>query len=90
MGVVYKARHPKINMFVALKTITTSVADNPDLLQRFYREGEALGALQHPNIATIYDMGDEGGLPFIAMEFVDGQTLDPLRKHRAKLCLSNF
>jgi serine/threonine-protein kinase len=87
MGVVYKARHPKINMLVALKTITTSVADNPDLLQRFYLEGQALGALQHPNIATIYDMGDEGGLPFIAMEFVDGQTLGEVIARRSPIPL---
>jgi len=88
MGVVYKARHPKINMMVALKTITTSVADNPDLLQRFYREGQALGALQHPNIATIYDMGDEGGLPFIAMEYVDGQSLGEVIARRLPIPLS--
>ena len=65
MGIVYKARDPKINRMVALKTITTNVADNPDLLQRFYREGQSLGSLQHPNIATIYEMGDEGGLPLL-------------------------
>ena len=87
MGVVYKARHPKINMLVALKTITTSVADNPELLQRFYREGQALGALQHPNIATIYDMGEDEGLPFIAMEYVDGQTLGEIIAHRAPIVL---
>jgi eukaryotic-like serine/threonine-protein kinase len=87
MGVVYKARHPKINMLVALKTITTSVADNPELLQRFYREGQALGALQHPNIATIYDMGEDEGLPFIAMEYVDGQTLGEIIAHRAPIAL---
>jgi serine/threonine protein kinase len=87
MGVVYKARHPKINMLVALKTITTSVADNPDMLQRFYLEGQALGALQHPNIATIYDMGDEGGLPYIAMEFVDGQTLGEVIARRLSIPL---
>jgi len=75
MGVVYKARDPKINRMVALKTITTDVADNPDLLQRFFREGQFLASLEHPNIATIYEMGEEGGTPFIAMAYVDGQTL---------------
>ncbi len=87
MGVVYKARHPKINMLVALKTITTSVADNPDLLQRFYNEGRSLGVLQHPNIATIYDMGEDEGLPFIAMEFVDGQSLGEVIAHRSPIPL---
>ena len=88
MGVVYKARDPKINRMVALKTITTNVADNPDLLQRFYREGQSLGVLQHPNIATIYEMGDEGGIPFIAMEFVDGQSLGEVITRRLPIPLS--
>src|ERR1700680_1751609 len=88
MGVVYKARDPKINRMVALKTITTNVADNPDLLQRFYREGQSLGVLQHPNIATIYEMGDEGGTPFIAMEFVDGQSLGEVISRRLPIPLS--
>jgi eukaryotic-like serine/threonine-protein kinase len=87
MGVVYKARHPKINMLVALKTITTNVADNPDLLQRFYREGQSLGVLQHPNIATIYDMGEDEGLPFIAMEYVDGQSLGEVIARRSPIPL---
>ena len=87
MGVVYKARHPKINMLVALKTITTSVADNPDLLQRFYKEGQSLGVLQHPNIATIYDMGEDESLPFIAMEYVDGQSLGEVITYRSPIPL---
>jgi predicted Ser/Thr protein kinase len=89
MGVVYKARHPKIStMMVALKTITANVADNPDLLQRFYREGQSLGALQHPNIATIYDMGDDAGSPFIAMEYIDGQSLGEVIARRLPIPLS--
>ena len=59
MGVVYRARDPIINRLVALKTITTGVADDPALLQRFYREAQSAGGLQHPNIITIYDMGPE-------------------------------
>ena len=55
MGVVYRARDPVINRLVALKTITTGLAD-PNLLQRFYREAQSAGGLQHPNIVTIYDM----------------------------------
>ena len=72
-GIVYRARDPIINRMVALKTMTTSVADDPSLLQRFYREAQSAGSLQHPNIVTIHDLGDEGGTPFIAMELVDGQ-----------------
>ena len=77
-GVVYRARDPIINRMVALKTMSAYVADNPDLLQRFYREAQSAGSLQHPNIVTIYDMGDQSGTPFIAMELIDGQNLDDL------------
>jgi serine/threonine protein kinase len=77
-GVVYRARDPIINRMVALKTMSTYVADNPGLLQRFYREAQSAGSLQHPNIVTIYDMGEEAGTPFIAMELIDGQNLDDL------------
>ena len=75
---MYRARDPKINRTVALKTITTGLADNPNLLERFYREAQSAGSLQHPNIITIFEMGDEEGTPFIAMEFVDGQNLGEL------------
>src|SRR6267143_1665870 len=88
MGVVYKARDPKINRLVALKTITTNVADNPDLLQRFFREGQSLGSLEHPNIATIYEMGEEGGTPFIAMAYVDGQSMAEVIARRLPIPLS--
>ena len=87
-GIVYRARDPIINRMVALKTMTTSVADNPNLLQRFYREAQSAGSLQHPNIVTIHDLGDEGGTPFIAMELVDGQNLDQLIEKRSALPVS--
>ncbi len=73
---VYRARDPVINRMVALKTITTGLADDPNLLQRFYREAQSAGGLQHPNIVTIYDMGDERGVPYIAMELIDGESLE--------------
>ncbi|HEY2171415.1 MAG TPA: protein kinase, partial [Candidatus Angelobacter sp.] len=76
MGVVYRARDPFINRLVALKTITTGVADDPAMLQRFYREAQSAGGLQHPNIVTIYDMGEAGALPYIAMELVEGENID--------------
>ena len=87
MGVVYRARDPIINRLVALKTITTGVADDPALLQRFYREAQA-GILQHPNIVIVYDLGDEDGTPFIVMEFVEGEPLDKLIARRAALPIS--
>ncbi|MGH9775274.1 MAG: protein kinase domain-containing protein [Candidatus Acidiferrales bacterium] len=88
MGIVYRARDPIINRLVALKTITTSVADDPNLLQRFYREAQSAGSLQHPNIVTIYDMGDEGGIPYIAMELVEGDNLEQVIAHRISLPIS--
>ncbi len=88
MGVVYRARDPIINRLVALKTITTGVADDPALLQRFYREAQSAGGLQHPNIVTIYDMGEAGNLPYIAMELVEGENLEQVIAHRSALPLT--
>jgi serine/threonine protein kinase len=88
MGVVYRARDPIINRLVALKTITTGVADDPALLQRFYREAQSAGGLQHPNIITIYDMGEEGKIPFIAMELVEGENLEQVIARRAPIPIS--
>lgn len=76
MGVVYKAKDPFIGRLVAIKTITASLADKPELLERFYREAQAAGGLQHPNIVTIYDMGKENDTPYIAMEFLEGESLE--------------
>jgi eukaryotic-like serine/threonine-protein kinase len=88
MGVVYRARDPIINRLVALKTITTGVADDPALLQRFYREAQSAGGLQHPNIVTIYDMGDAGDVPYIAMELVEGENIEQIIARRAPLPIS--
>ena len=87
MGVVYRARDPMIDRPVALKTITTGLADDSALLQRFYREAQSAGGLQHPNIVTIYDMGQAGELPYIAMELVEGENLDQLIARRSALPL---
>jgi serine/threonine protein kinase len=76
MGVVFKARDPFIGRLVAVKTITTGIADNPDLLERFRREAQAAGGLQHPNIVTIYEMSEFDGTPFIAMEYLEGESLE--------------
>ncbi|MGH9350646.1 MAG: serine/threonine protein kinase, partial [Terriglobia bacterium] len=73
MGVVYKARDPVIGRLVALKTLTAEVLADPDLLKRFYREAQSAGSLQHPNIVTIFDMGESDGRPYIAMEYVEGE-----------------
>jgi eukaryotic-like serine/threonine-protein kinase len=88
MGVVYKARDPFIGRVVALKTITTGLAESPDLLKRFYGEAQSAGRLQHPNIVTIFELGNEGNTPFIAMEFLSGESLDKLIARHSKLPLS--
>jgi serine/threonine-protein kinase len=87
MGVVYRARDPVINRLVALKTITSGGADDPSMLERFYREAQSAGGLQHPNIVTIFDMGDERGVPYIAMELIDGENLDQLIAQRTSIPL---
>ena len=88
MGVVFKGRDPLIGRTVAVKTITSGVAESVDLLERFYREARAAGGLQHPNIVTIYEMAESGGSPFIAMEYLEGESLEKLVARKAALPLS--
>ena len=73
---VFKARDPFIGRLVAVKTITAGIAEDPDLLERFRREAQAAGGLQHPNIVTIYEMSEFEGTPFIAMEYLEGASLE--------------
>jgi serine/threonine-protein kinase len=88
MGVVYRALDPVLNRPVAIKVMSDAVARDESLRERFLREAQAAGSLQHPNLITIYDYGEVDGHLYIAMEFVEGEDLDHLMAKRVPLSLT--
>jgi serine/threonine-protein kinase len=88
MGYVYRAHDPILKRDVALKTMLKDVSDDEELRNRFMREAQSAGGLRHPNIVTIYDLGeDESGCPYIAMEFLTGTDLEHLIKNKTEIPL---
>ncbi|HEY2860123.1 MAG TPA: protein kinase [Terracidiphilus sp.] len=89
MGVVYRGVDSAIGREVAIKTLTQGFADDPSMLARFYDEVRITGNLNHPNIVTVYEVGDERGYPYIAMECVKGRALDKIIASRETMSLSD-
>jgi len=87
MGIVYRAKDPFLDRMVAIKIMTISYADYPDLLQRFYREAKATANLQHPNIVTVYELGEHEGSPYLAMQYLEGSSLEVILRTRQELSL---
>ena len=87
MGIVCKALDPAIGRLVAIKVMTVGFAADPVLLKRFYREAQSTGKLQHPNIVTVYELGDLDGTPYLVMEFIEGESLDRIIQARRELPL---
>jgi len=88
MGQVYKAVDPTIGRMVAIKKVTSVFSDDPLLLKRFYREAHSTGALQHPNIVTVYDLGDQDGIPYLVMEYLEGESLEKIIKEKRSFTLT--
>jgi serine/threonine-protein kinase len=85
MGIVYKAQDTVLDRTVAFKVLPDTLQENPQALKNFLREAKSAAALNHPNIVTVYDAGEQDGVYYIAMEFVDGNTLKEIVKHRGKI-----
>jgi eukaryotic-like serine/threonine-protein kinase len=89
MGLVYRAFDKHLGREVAIKTITEGFAGDPEMLERFYREAAKTGMLKHPNIVTVYDLGEQEGFPYIVMEYVAGEALDRMIQSARPLPLAS-
>jgi serine/threonine protein kinase len=85
MGEVYKAKDIRLERTVAIKVLPSQLSDNPERRRRFEREARAVSSLNHPHICTLYDVGEEKGVDFLVMEYLEGETLaDRLNKGRPR------
>jgi serine/threonine-protein kinase len=87
MGIVYKAVDPRIGRSVAIKLMTAGFSKNEEALKRFFREAQSVGVLQHPNIVVVYDLGDQDGMPYLVMEYLDGESLDKVITSQRELSI---
>ena len=87
MGIVYKATDPNLNRLVAIKMMTGGYASTPEHLKRFFREAQSTGGLRHPNIVTIFELGDYDGNPYLVMEYLEGESLESIIKSRRPISL---
>ena len=88
MGIVYRATDPRIGRQVAIKVLTGMFSEDSELLERFYREAKSTGSLQHQNIVTVYELGDQDGFPYLVMEYLEGESLDSIITSRQPLSIS--
>ena len=88
MGIVYRATDPRIGRPVAIKVLTGFFSEDSELLARFYREAKSTGSLQHQNIVTVYELGDQDGFPYLVMEYLEGESLDNIIASRKPLSIS--
>jgi serine/threonine protein kinase len=87
MGIVYRGTDPHLSRSVAIKMVMGNFDDQPDYLKRFFREAQSTGSLQHPNIVTVYELGDHEGSPYLVMEYLEGEPLDKIINKRRPLHL---
>ena len=87
MGAVYLAHHPGLNKAIAIKVLPGDLANNPEFRERFIREARLAARLEHPNVVQVHDVGYEMGVHYIAMQFIEGKSLDAILKERKKLAV---
>src|SRR6185295_10495720 len=88
MGAVYLAHHPGLNRAVAIKVLPGDLASDPEYKERFFREARLAARLEHPNVVQVHDVGEEQGIHYISMQYIEGKSLDAILKERKKLSVN--